>query len=192
MTCGVYVITCAASGKQYVGSSVAIDARWATHCYYLRRGRHQSPILQRSWTKHGSAAFYLNILEECVRDAEVLIAREQYHIDLMRPEFNVGTTARPGLGLKRSAETKEKMSRAQKGKPRPHSPGWAISAEGLERIAAARRGVKSPLRGVARSQEVREKISVAQKGKPREWQRGRKHSPETIAKMRVAALARSK
>lgn len=44
-------------------------------------------IICRALLKYGYSEFKLEILEFC--DADVLISREQYYIDELKPEFNI-------------------------------------------------------------------------------------------------------
>jgi group I intron endonuclease len=46
-----------------------------------------SIIIYRALLKYGHSNFSLNILEYCEKD--VLIEREQYYIDLIKPEYNI-------------------------------------------------------------------------------------------------------
>jgi group I intron endonuclease len=50
----------------------------------------------------------LEILEYCDRDK--CIEREQYYIDLLRPEYNILQTAGSRLGSQQSEETKAKIA----------------------------------------------------------------------------------
>lgn len=50
---GVYGILNTATGKWYIGSSIELSKRMGRHLWELRSGRHHSPKLQRSFTKHG-------------------------------------------------------------------------------------------------------------------------------------------
>lgn len=63
--------------------------------------------------KYGHSNFTLEILEYC--PISKLIEREQYYLDLLKPEYNIATIAYSTLGYKHSAETiallKKKMTR---------------------------------------------------------------------------------
>jgi group I intron endonuclease len=59
--------------------------------------------IYRSLLKYGYSNFSLNILEYCKPDS--LIAKEQYYIDLLNPEYNICKVAGSSLGRKHSAET---------------------------------------------------------------------------------------
>lgn len=84
--CGVYRVTCVPTGKCYIGSSHRIRIRWTQHKSRLRRSIHVSPHFQRAWNKHGEEAFSFEIIEKCPR--EVLIEREQYWVDHLKPALN--------------------------------------------------------------------------------------------------------
>lgn len=101
------------------------------------------------------------------------------------------------VGRSLSAETRAKISAANKGRPRPHK-GRAPSAETRAKMRAAKMG-NTYAKGIIRTPEERLKNSIAHKGKKpsaeararmRAAQMGRKHSPETIAKMRATYVRR--
>jgi hypothetical protein len=60
---GVYVITCAVTGEQYVGATYDFFARWEVHRISLRGGYHQNPLFQAAWNLHGEKSFYAGVLE---------------------------------------------------------------------------------------------------------------------------------
>lgn len=71
MPCGIYRILNTKTGKSYVGSAKDIEERWNGcngHVAMLKGDRHNSIKLQRSFHKHGLAAFEFSILEECSED----------------------------------------------------------------------------------------------------------------------------
>src|SRR5215469_2714641 len=110
----IYVIRHKDSGRSYVGQTgTSLKARFSSHRYYLRRGTHHSPYLQNVWTKYGETAFECVVLEECA--AEDLTACEQKWIDRLKPVFNVAPAAGSSLGVKRSDETKLRLSIAMLG-----------------------------------------------------------------------------
>jgi group I intron endonuclease len=99
--CGIYKITCTASGQSYIGSSVNIILRWREHRRLLRKGRHHNERLQAAWNQHSEGSFQFSIVEECSR--MMLWIREQHHLDSSRPEYNVA--------VKVGRRTKDKMHR---------------------------------------------------------------------------------
>lgn len=96
---GVYAIVHLKSGRRYIGSATNIYNRWRDHRSQLRRGVHHSPWLQNAWRKFGENAFVFGVIEECDRDAEVLIAREQHWMDRFNDRlFNIIPQALVRLG----------------------------------------------------------------------------------------------
>jgi group I intron endonuclease len=208
----VYKITHASSGRIYIGSSCCSRRRWNAHRSNLRHGRHPSPLLQAAWNKHGEDAFEFDVIELCTR--QTLLSREQYHIDTLKPYYNVAPVVSSRVGVPQSISTRIKISAAHKGKRRIRSeehqrnllaaaarsktPEWRrkislahtgmkmnLSAEQRARISANTIRVHT---GRKRSLETREKI--------RQKAIGRKRSPEAVArwteKMRLWREARSK
>nr|YP_009568477.1 GIY endonuclease [Drechslerella brochopaga]QBL02557.1 GIY endonuclease [Drechslerella brochopaga] len=57
--------------------------------------------------KHGYSNFSLEILEYC--EAENCIEREQFYIDLYKPEYNILKFAGSNLGYKHTEETLDKL-----------------------------------------------------------------------------------
>lgn len=133
---GVYVIENTISGKRYVGSSSDVNARWSSHRSTLANGTHRNPILQRSWNKHGGAAFAFRVVEECDGDRETLLAREQWWIDTTKPAFNVLPVAGSPKGIRFTDERKAKISARLKGKCTP------ARLAAVARVAEFNRGKK--------------------------------------------------
>ena len=75
---GIYKITCLANNKSYIGQSVSIKRRWATHKRELAAGTHYNEYLQRAYNKYGKDNFTYEILELCSKDK--LNEREQFYV----------------------------------------------------------------------------------------------------------------
>ncbi len=110
---GVYSITNIKNKKRYIGSAVNIERRWMQHRSELRGGYHRSRHLQRAWKKYGEDAFRFEILATC--DPDDLIAQEQFWIDAFQAAdgvhgYNLSPTAKNPLGIKRTDETRKRMS----------------------------------------------------------------------------------
>jgi hypothetical protein len=84
---GVYEIM-APNGHRYVGSSVCLARRWATHRRLLSAEKHHAPGLQRAWRRFGGESFTFAVLE-LVADVDHLGVREQFYITRLRPQYNV-------------------------------------------------------------------------------------------------------
>lgn len=100
-TTGVYKIENIVNGKIYIGSASSEGGfyrRIKEHINTLVRKKHSNIYLQNSWNKHGDENFKFIILETC--DSEKCIEREQYYIDLLKPEYNICPTAGSSLGRK--------------------------------------------------------------------------------------------
>jgi len=70
-------------------------------------------IIYSALLKHGYSNFSVDILEYC--EVGVLVKREQYYLDTLKPKYNILKAANSRLGSKHSLETKVKMSIKQKG-----------------------------------------------------------------------------
>ncbi|GAH42586.1 unnamed protein product, partial [marine sediment metagenome] len=114
MSSGVYQIKNQVNGKRYIGSSTNLWHRWTQHLNSLRRGQHYNPHLQAAFRKYGEAAFVFQLLEHS--SPENLIECEQYYLDMLLPEYNIAPNAGNCLGRPCSLKTREKLSKAHKGK----------------------------------------------------------------------------
>lgn len=181
---GVYSITQIATGRRYVGSAArSLRERWNKHRHYLRRGCHHNIFLQRAWVKYGESAFEFSVLEECAPDK--CVEREQYWIDALdsvASGFNHCPIAGSVLGTKATSETRAKQSAIAKARTfseetrRKFSDNmkakWANDAE-RKRISASIKAGKTPESYANQAAKVR----------------GRKHTPEAIAKIAAASRA---
>jgi hypothetical protein len=73
----------------------------------------------RALLKYGHSNFSEKILEYCVEDKDIILSKEQYYLDQLKPEYNTLKTAGSPLGFKLSEKTKAQMSEAKKGKNNP-------------------------------------------------------------------------
>ena len=104
----IYKIRNLANNKCYVGSAFNKNKRWAIHRSHLRRNMHHSILLQRVWNKYWEQSFRFEVIEY-VDNKSKLIEREQYWIDLLKPEYNIAKAAGSPLGVVKSEETKAKL-----------------------------------------------------------------------------------
>ena len=87
----IYRIVNLITGECYIGSSWTGTDRVRTHFSKLKRGKHHSPYLQRSFNKHGIGTFQVDYLrtfrpDEMTRTA--LYRLEQQYMDNLKPAFN--------------------------------------------------------------------------------------------------------
>lgn len=164
---GIYAIWDDVTGRVYVGSSVHIPTRKSAHFTNLQRGTHANAHLQNAYKSYGESAFTFTVIEPC--QTEKLIEREQFWIDefkLTHTLYNLSPTAGNQLGIKRSEETKRRMSEALRGR--------RLSEESKQKMAAAKLGKKA-------APETKAKMSAAHKGN--RYAFGTRHSYETKAKL---------
>lgn len=81
---GVYKITCQQNGRFYIGSSLKCRQRWSEHKSDLRKNRHGSVRLQKSYDKYGIDDFVFEVLEYFPSEISILELRthEQRYLDL--------------------------------------------------------------------------------------------------------------
>lgn len=105
---GIYMWKNKVNGKTYVGSSVDLTKRLRNYfnTSYLSDLKHIM-LIYKALLAHGFANFRLEILEYC--KPSLLIKREQYYIDLLKPEYNILKIAGSRLGIKHSEEVKAKI-----------------------------------------------------------------------------------
>ena len=104
MSSGVYKITNKINGKFYIGSAINCFKRWC---------KKYNEHLESAFKKYGKENFIFEIIEN-VEDTSKLIEREQYYMDLLKPEYNKRSIASSNLGIKASDETRYKLSLARR------------------------------------------------------------------------------
>jgi len=109
---GIYKITCLANNKIYIGSAVSLGSRKANHFKTLRDNCHRNVLLQRAYNKYGRNEFLFEVLEIC--DKNILILREQFYMDSLRPQFNIVKIAGSSAGRKVKKGTIDKLIKAFK------------------------------------------------------------------------------
>lgn len=166
----IYRATCAPSGKSYIGlTKSGHELRWYHHVRNARM-RKRTGVLHSAIQKHGEVAFTVEVLYIASSEREA-IAVERGLIaahGTMHPNgYNLtsgGETFKGTRGLKRPVSEKHK--------------------EHLRRLAAA-------MKGKPRDRASVEKGRAKRIGKPGNML-GKKHSAETIEKMRVVQQERAR
>lgn len=161
---GIYKIENLVNGKVYVGQAVDIKKRLRDHIRNLNKGIHGFKgvvqggpdiidHLQCAWNEYGSESFVVGVIEY-IEDLGQLTPREQYWMDLTQCYdsafgYNECKVAGSCRGVKRSEETRVKMSEAKKGENHP---------------LYGKRGENNPNYGKHPTEETKQKISEAKKG----------------------------
>lgn len=155
---GIYSWINNINNKIYVGSSVNLTTRFYKY-YSVKNLTLNNTIIHNALLKYGFSNFTLAILEY-VSEKEDLIRREQYYIDLLKPEYNMLEQAGSSLGFKHKEETllffKEKRRLTEEAKKNLSmaATGRILPQEVRDKIADKRKGIKL-------SEETRAKISDA-------------------------------
>ena len=167
---GIYIIKSKIKPERvYVGSAVNIAQRWSDHLSRIKVNQHRSPMLQNHFNKYGIEDLEFSILEECIID--ILLEREQYYIDTLKPFFNTLKIAGSPIGHKHSKYTKSIMNKSK--------IGTHHSEETKRKISKSHKGKKA-------SEESKRKMSVSKIGK--KYSLGFKASPETKAKLSLMRM----
>lgn len=155
---GIYRWVNKVNGNTYIGSSVNLARRFRVYYDFsflsVRIANSKSRIYS-AILKHGYSNFQLEILEYCTK--ENAISREQYYIDLYKPEYNLNSTAGSRLGSIYSEESRLKMSNSAKG--RKHTE------QSKNLLSLANKGINNPNFGKTHSKETKALISLARLGK---------------------------
>ena len=86
---GVYMVKCLVNGKRYIGESVKPVRRRCEHfsnCKTAKSLKTTNASLQADIKLYGKDKFVFGIVEYC--EPEQLLEREQYYINLYKPEYN--------------------------------------------------------------------------------------------------------
>jgi hypothetical protein len=106
---GVYRWTNLLSNKTYVGRSVNLGYRFRDYYKYsfLTHEKNKNMVIYKALLKYGYSNFKLEILEYC--DTKILVEREQYHLTLLNPEYNILNLSSSSLGFKHTPESLSKI-----------------------------------------------------------------------------------
>lgn len=166
---GVYRWVNTITGETYIGSAISLSKRFSVY-FSIKSinevlSRSKSKILS-AILKYGYSAFRLEIFEVC--DPNQTIDREQYYLDLLKPEYNILSVASSSLGKLHFEETKSKISNTFKGRSLSKETkekmsitrtGKIFSEETLKKLSELRIGKPSPFAGKIHSEETRKNMS---------------------------------
>lgn len=149
MPSGIYKIVNKITNKIYIGSADHLHRRFSEHKNCLNSNKHKNKYLQSSWNLHGEEAFVFEVVE-LVEDNYKLVEREQYWIDsvdcIIPKGYNINFSASSSLGIKRSAEFKEKCR---------------LAHLGLKHSEETKKKISETRKGMMQSEESKEKIRAS-------------------------------
>jgi len=184
LVAGVYLWLNRTNGKMYVGSSINLYSR--IQGYLILSNLHG--IIGKALLKYGLDSFVLVIflfpnatsslvlaLDRSIFDRSNVrrSAIEQSVLDGCVCAYNISPTAGSPAGVKRSEETKAKISDSMKGNT--NCKGRELSDETRSKMSAAKKGAEhsaltkakmsTAKKGKTRSEETKAKISASSKGR---------------------------
>lgn len=191
MDSGVYKILNIITGDYYIGSSKSLKNRWRNHKWHLNKKSHHNNYLQNAWNKYGDASFVFQILEMCDDKKEVLLAREQYFIDALKPQYNILDKAGSRLGYKLSPEAVEQMRKRASNISDETRKKMSDAAKGRKLSEDHKSKISSSLKGRTFDDDSRRKMSEAAKKRNKNRDingelnpfYGKRHSEETKQKI---------
>jgi group I intron endonuclease len=161
----------------YIGSSLNMQRRFSQHKQTLKNNNHRNFILQRMWNKN-KEEFRFDILEE-VFDENLLMEKEQYYIDILKPFTNLSKangshyhteeTKKKMRGRIISDKTRKLMSERKKGKPNgrkgipTHRIPRSAFKKGLVPWNKGLTGYSTSYKGAKLSDEHKKKLSQSTK-----------------------------
>jgi len=167
---GIYMWTHKETGKSYVGSAIDLSKRLSNYYSIGYLTRYSNSIICNALYHHGYSKFSLTILEYIdisnlskLEAKKLILEREQFYIDTLKPDYNILKIAGNLLGFKHSKEALSKMSLAKSGVNNPMH---------------GKTGENCPSFGRIVSEEHRQKLSIINKNK--------KYRQETLDKISLA------
>jgi group I intron endonuclease len=166
---GLYKIINKINGKFYIGSSDNIKRRFNRHLYDLKKNKHDNIHLQNAWNKYGKENFEFQFLRQVSSLSLLFEEQKELNIWVGKEEcYNIrkDATCPVAVGEHRSDEIKQKISLAQKGKPK-----WTL--EQRKQMSLDRKGRKHTKETIKKffgrkhSVETRHKIKIYQQNRPK-------------------------
>ena len=220
----IYMATNRVNGKEYIGQTVGSLVKRKSQHMTATMSHIDNSYFHKAIRKYGIDNFKWKIIHKC-NDADFLNRLEIFYIgyydtfigngynltlggggrfgykisDETRKKLSIARIGKdsPMYGKKHSAETKRKMSEAQKGKKQSAETRRKISKAGKGRKHSneTKRKMSEAGKGRKHTEESKQKMSIAQSGKNHHMygKRGKdcpnygmKHSVETKQKMSIA------
>jgi len=110
---GIYKIINPINNKFYIGSaSISFRKRFSNHKSLLHLNKNPCKFIQRVYNKNPDVDLIFEILEVCSK--EDCIKREQYYINILKPNYNLCKVAGSSLGRIRTKKSIENQFQAQR------------------------------------------------------------------------------
>ena len=162
---GIYRFINKVNNKSYIGSSVSLSRRLIQ--YYGKRLETYKYIslIYQAILKYGHSKFRLEILE--YSDPSVVLKREQYYLDLFKPEYNLRPTAGSPLGYKHTLESRKARSISSLGRKHSEETKAKIKLAGIGRVFTQESRLKLALsrENSKHSEETKQKIKASSQGR---------------------------
>jgi len=190
----IYKIT-SPSGRIYIGKSSSWEKR--LNSYKNLNGAKSQPILFNSFNKYGFKNHLIEVIDTFYGNSNYASGKEIFWIrsymsnsKKWKKHYNIidGLNMTDGgegmLGYKYSDESREKMSKSRKGKPKYKLRGRPLSEETKRKLSEKAKLRPNPNKGKKYSEERKKKIGLSKIGN--KYMLGKKHSDETREKMKIS------
>lgn len=165
---GIYRFYNKLNGNFYIGSSKNLSNRFKSYfnLSYISRVKNNLTI-SRALIKYGYDNFRVEIFEYCDNSKEMILNREQYYMDLLKPTYNIEKLAVSSLGRKVSEETKFLISKSLKQRyltQKSSRLGTKHTMETKELMSLSKKGFNNPLYGQTHSDKTKALMSRLKTG----------------------------
>lgn len=139
---GIYLWINVINNKKYIGSSIDLSRRFKEYYNknYISKVKRNFPI-HAALLKYDYSNFKLEILEYC--DKFNLREREQYYMDILKPEYNVLKIAGSRLGFKHNESTKKLFRLTRLGRLFSEATRLKLSANSYKSIPVKLTDIKT-------------------------------------------------
>lgn len=170
--CALYRVVHKESGKDYVGISVDYKRRWKRH--WGTSLREPITYFQLALRKHGPDAFTWNVIAWCSSFAGAqTLERMARHLGMGYYNLTMGGEGTLGASVKHTPEWNERISKSNKGKPRPGAGPGKERAEAMWRDPEFRAKQRATRQALWRSPEYKqrrtEKLAKLSAGRDAYW-----------------------
>lgn len=162
---GIYQIYNLITNTYYIGSAFNLSKRFSSHKWLLTNNRHWNKKLQNSYNKHGGDNFEFRLLECCSK--EIVIQREQYYFDSLKPYYNYNPTAGNCAGRKLTQSHIQRIKEANTGLKRTEEQKKAVGEKNKlqKRTKEQKLNLSLKNKGKILSEKTKQLISKSLKGR---------------------------